>query len=126
MRTMNLAELLNKDVWTRLHPATKIVIKALQHIKSKISDMAEVRASIDDCCIVVTTNKSKLMIDGINGIIEFIRYIGNVMIRAQRARVKLPKDVIEVIGEQIRLVLESDAEPHYGLVAYVVEKALRE
>jgi len=106
---------------------TKIIIKALQHIKSKLNDMAEVRAYVDDILIIVTTYKSKLMIDGINGVIEFIRYIGDkTMIRAQRAKVKLPREVLEFIGGQIMLMLESDAEPNYGYIVYSIEKALRE
>jgi hypothetical protein len=66
-----LAEILKEDVWKTLHPATKLVVKVLQHIKSKLDDGAEIRAYFDEDEIIVTTYKSEIRITKNN--IEFKR-----------------------------------------------------
>jgi hypothetical protein len=121
LRRLELTEILSEDVWNTLHPVAKIVVKILQHVYSKLNDMAEVRVLFDDDQITVTTHKSRFTI-GKDGI-EFIRRYGNE-VRVQRAKIKLSKEVIETVKEQIMRIVEYGSNPDYGLVISEIEKAL--
>jgi len=115
-------QILHVDVWSKLHPATKLVVKILQHVRSKLDNMTEVRAFLDDCEIVLTTYRSEIRIDK-NGI-EFKRKTGNSM-RVQRAKVELSNEIVDAIKKSILDMLEHDAEPNYPFVVEVLEKHLR-
>jgi hypothetical protein len=115
--------MLHVDVWSKLHPATKLVVKILQHVRSKVDDIAEVRVSIgDDNEILVSTHKSSIYIA--KNLIEFKRKTGNG-IRVQRAKVELNNELIDVIKKSILDIVEHDADPDYGFIVELSEKTLR-
>jgi hypothetical protein len=126
LKTMDLKNILHEDVWRKLHPATKGVVKILQHLRNKILDMAEVRVTFSSDSITITTYKSKSTI-GKDGI-EFIRWNGDhqlvAEIRVQRAKVSLPNEVIETVKEQVMAMIEYGSDPDYGLIVYTIEKAI--
>ena|GEM_PF-3690791 len=114
-----LDKILHVDVWSKLHPATKLVIKILQHVRSKVDDMAEVRVSIgDDNEILVSTHKSSIYIA--KNLIEFKRKTGND-IRVQRAKVELNNELIDVIKKSILDIVEHDADPDYETIVNIFE-----
>jgi hypothetical protein len=118
-----LDKILHVDVWSKLHPATKLLIKILQHVRSKVDDLAEVRVSIgDDDEILVSTHKSSIYIA--KNLIEFKRKTGND-IRVQRAKVELNNELIDVIKKSILDIVEHDADPDYGFIVELSEKTLR-
>ena len=110
--------------WENLHPATRIIVKILQHIKSKIDNFAEVRVSFLDDDIIVTTYKSEIRIS--KNEISFKRWTeDNSTIRVQRVKIELSDELIDIIKKQILDILEHDAEPNYRFIVEVFEKTLR-
>jgi hypothetical protein len=122
---MSLAEILREDTWKTLHPATKLVIKILQHIKDKIKDGAEVRAYFDEDELTITTYKSEVRIT--RSKIEFKRRERSSL-RVQRLKLsrELSKEVLDVIKRAVVDILECDYEPDYQLIVEVLEKHLTE
>jgi CBS domain containing-hemolysin-like protein len=118
-----LEKILHVDTWSKLHPATRLVVKILQHIRSKIDDMTEVHASLYEDEIVVTTYKSEIRIR--RNIIEFKRRTVNDII-VQRAKIELSKELIDAIKKQILAILEHDAEPDYSFVVETFEKHFKQ
>jgi hypothetical protein len=120
---VSLSEILREDVWRSLHPATRLIVKILQHVRSKINDMAEVRAYFEDDEIYITTYKSEIRIAPRR--IEFKRRTRN-SIRVQRVKLsrELSKEVLDVIKTAIIDILEYDYEPNYQHVVEALEKAL--
>jgi hypothetical protein len=118
-----LDEILREDVWKSLHPATKLIIKILQHIRDKLNDGAEIQAYFDNEEILITTYKSEVRITPRR--IEFKRR-GGRSLRVQRIKVKLSDEVINEIKRAILDILECDYEPDYKLVVEVLEKHLTE
>ena len=114
-----LAEILKEDTWKSLHPATKLVVKVLQHIRDKLNDGAEIRAYFDNEEILITTYKSEIRISE-NGI-GFKRRTARTL-RVQRAKVKLTREILDTIKNEILVVLESDVEPNYAFIVEVLEK----
>lgn len=121
---MELEKILHMDTWGTLHPVTKLIIKILQHIKSKLDDIAEIRAYLEDDEILVTTYKSEIRIA--KKVIEFKRRTKNSL-RVQRARLyrELSNEVIDIIKKTIIDMLEHGCEPDYSLIVETLEKALR-
>jgi len=116
-----LAEILKEDVWKELHPATKLVVKALQHIKSKLEDGAEIRAYFEDDEILVTTYKSEIRISKKE--ILFKRR-GARSLRVQR--IKLNKELsIDEVKRAIIDILEYGYEPDYRSVVEALENVLK-
>jgi hypothetical protein len=111
--------------WERLHPVTRIVIKILQHLQSKLNDFAEIRLYLlEDGSLFITTYKSEIRIskDGV----FFKRWSwDNSVIRVQRAKIELPDELIEIVKTQILDLLDHDIEPNYRFVAEAFEKTLR-
>jgi hypothetical protein len=120
---IGLANILREDVWKTLHPATRLVVKILQHIKSKVDDAAEIRAHFYDNEIYVTTYKSEIRIT--TNKIEFKRRTRSEL-RVQRIKLskELNKEVLDIIKNAIVDILEYDYEPNYSLVVETLEKAL--
>ena len=118
-----LAEILKEDVWKELHPATKLVVKVLQHIKGKLEDGAEIQAYFEDDEILVTTYKSEIRISKKE--ISFKRK-GATSLRVQR--IKLNKELsiesIDEIKKAIIDILEYGYEPNYQSVVKTLEYAL--
>ena len=125
MRPMSLAEILREDVWRELHPATKLIVKILQHVKSKLEDGAEIRAYFEDNEILVTTYKSEVRITPRR--IEFKRRSGRSL-RVQRIKLskELSSEVIDEIKRAILDILECDYEPNYSIIVEILEKHLTE
>jgi hypothetical protein len=119
---VSIAEILKEENWKSLHPATKIVVKALQHIRSKVKDIAEVRAYFEDDELIVTTYKSEFRVT--TQLIEFKRRSAKTL-RVQRARVKLSREIINAIKNEIITILEYDYEPNYSHIVELLEKHLR-
>jgi hypothetical protein len=119
------AEILREDVWRELHPASKLIVKILQHVKSKLEDGAEIRAYFEDNEILVTTYKSEARIT--RSKIEFKRR-GRSSLRVQRLKLskELSSEVIDEIKRAILDILECDYEPDYKLVVESLEKHLTE
>jgi hypothetical protein len=117
-----LDKILHVDVWSELHPATKLVVKILQHVKSKLDDAAEVRAYLEDDEILVTTYKSEIRIT--RNEISFKRKSGDA-IRVQRAKINIPDEVYRTIKQEILLVVEHNAQPNYSFIIETLEKHLR-
>jgi hypothetical protein len=118
-----LDKILHVDVWAQLHPVTKLVVKILQHLRSKIDDMAEVRLYESDSEILVTTYKSEIRITPV--LIEFVRKTADGALRVQRARFKENREIFEALKREIELVVVHNAEPNYSLVVEVLEKYLK-
>jgi len=118
-----LAEILKEDMWKELHPATKLVVKVLQHIKGKLEDGAEIQAYFEDDEILVTTYKSEIRISKKE--ISFKRK-GATSLRVQR--IKLNKELsiesIDEIKKAIIDILEYGYEPNYQSVVKTLEYAL--
>jgi hypothetical protein len=121
----SLSEILREDVWRSLHPVTRLIIKILQHIRSKVNDIAEIRAYLDESEILITTYKSEIHIS--KRLIEFKRRTSNSL-RVQRAKLsrELSEEVLDAIKTQIIDILEHDYEPNYSFIVELLEKALRE
>ena len=118
-----LEKILHVDVWSQLHPATKLIIKILQHVRDKVRDGAEVRAYFDSEEILVTTYRSEVRIS--RSMVEFKRR-GRGGLRVQRIKhIKLSSEVIDEIKKAIVDILEHDCEPNYPLIVDILEKALR-
>jgi hypothetical protein len=117
--------ILKEDMWKTLHPATRLVVKIMQHVKSKLEDGAEVRAYFDDNEIYVTTYKSEVRVTPRR--IEFKRRARDSL-QVQRVKLsrELNKEVLDVIKNEIVSILEHDYEPNYSLIVETLEKALRE
>jgi hypothetical protein len=118
-----LDKILHVDVWVQLHPVTKLVVKILQHLRSKIDDMAEVRLYESDSEILVTTYKSEIRITPV--LIEFVRKTADGALRVQRARFKENREIFEALKREIELVVVHNAEPNYSLVVEALEKYLK-
>jgi hypothetical protein len=118
-------EILKEDMWKTLHPATRLVVKILQHIRSKLEDGAEIRAYFDDNEIYITTYKSEIRITPRR--IEFKRRARDSL-QVQRVKLsrELNKEVLDVIKNEIVNILEHDYKPNYEGVIETLEKALRE
>jgi hypothetical protein len=120
---MSLSEVLRENIWRELHPATKLIVKILQHIRSKIKDGAEVRAYFDNNEILVTTYKSEIWITPTR--LEFKRRTRSSL-RVQRIKTKeLDAEVLNTIKNAIVDILEHDYEPNYQLIVESLEKALK-
>jgi translation initiation factor 2 beta subunit (eIF-2beta)/eIF-5 len=121
---IGLADILREDVWRTLHPATRLVVKILQHIKSKIDDATEVRAYLDESEILITTYKSEIRITPTR--LEFKRR-SRSKLRVQRIKLskELSKEVLDAIKTQIIDILEHDYEPDYSSLVEILEKALK-
>jgi hypothetical protein len=117
-----LAEILREENWKTLHSATRLIVKILQHIRSKIDDVAEVRAYLEDDEILITTYKSEIRIT--RNEISFKRKSGDA-IRVQRAKINIPDEVYRTIKQEILLVVEHDAQPNYSFIIETLEKHLR-
>ena len=123
-KPQHLADILHEDYWKNLHPSTRIIVKILQHIKSKIDNFAEVRVSFLDDDIIVTTYKSEIRIS--KNEISFKRWTeDNSTIRVQRVKIELSDELIDIIKKQILDILEHGAEPNYRFIVEVFEKTLR-
>jgi hypothetical protein len=122
---MSLAEILHADTWKSLHPATKLIIKVLQHIKSKLEDGAEIRAYFDNDEVVIATYKSEIRITPRR--IEFKRRARDSL-RVQRIKLdkEMSNEVIDEIKRAVVDILEHDYEPNYSIIVETLEKALRE
>jgi hypothetical protein len=118
----SLAEILREDYWSNLHPTTKLIIKILQHIKSKLDDVAEVRAYLEDDEMLITTCKSEIRIT--KSEISFKRKSGEA-IRVQRAKINIPDEVYKTIKQEVQYIIMHDAEPNYSFVIETLEKHLR-
>jgi len=117
-----LDKILHVDVWTQLHPATKLVIKILQHVRDKLNDIAEVRASLTDDEILVTTYKSEIRIT--RNEISFKRKSGDA-IRVQRAKININDEVYKTIKQEIENTIMHGAEPNYSFIVNTLDKHLR-
>ena len=117
-----LDKILHVDVWSELHPATKLVVKILQHVKSKLDDAAEVRAYLEDDEILVTTYKSEIRIT--RSEISFKRKSGDA-IRVQYAKININDEVYKTIKQEIQNIIMHDAEPNYAFIVETLEKHLR-
>jgi hypothetical protein len=117
-----LAEILREENWKSLHPATRLVVKILQHIRSKIDDAAEVRASLDDEEILVTTYKSEIRIT--RNEISFKRKSGDT-IRVQREKINIPDEAYKAVKQEIQNILEHNTEPNYSFIIETLEKHFR-
>jgi len=115
-----LDKILHVDVWSKLHPATKLVIKILQHIKDKLRDGAEVRAWLDDEDeVVIKTYKSEARIS--KNAIRFKRKASDGSLRVQMVKVELSDEVFKEIREEIANILEYDTEPCYEMIVNTLE-----
>lgn len=119
------------DYWKNLHPATKLIVKIFQHIRSKLYDLAEVRARLDDDMILITTYKSEIRISKVNNeiTISFKRWDGDtthLKMRVQRAKIELEEkeleELLDIIKKQILDMLEYDTEPDYRFIVETSEK----
>jgi hypothetical protein len=117
-----LAEILHVDTWSQLHPATKLVVKILQHVKSKLDDAAEVRAYLEDDEILVTTYKSEIRIT--RNEISFKRKSGDA-IRVQHAKISIPEEAYKAVKQEIQNILEHNAQPNYSFIVETLEKHFR-
>jgi len=105
--------------WNKLHPVAKLVIKILQHVKSKMDDVAEVRVYFDNEEITITTHISEIRITP--QIVEFKRRKNNIL-RVQRAKVRLPENAIKAIKNEVISIVENDVEPDYQALIEILEK----
>jgi hypothetical protein len=118
---LNLDKVLHKDVWSYLHPATKILVKALQHIRDKVKDGAEVRifcyrSNGGNMEVEVTTYKSRFRIS-VNGI-EFHREkmsCNCCSIRVQKMRIKLSQEAVKLVETTIRDLISSVSVDIYDI-----------
>ena len=120
---MSLDEVLHVDTWSRLHPVAKLVVKILQHVKSKINDMAEIRLYESENSIVVTTYKSEIRITPTS--IEFKRKATDGSVRVQRAEFEENRKIFEALKQELELVIIHNAEPLYKHIAEYIDAQLR-
>jgi len=115
-----LDKILHVDVWNTLPPATKIVVKILQHIRSKLDDGAEIRAWLDDEDeLIITTRKSEVRIS--KNSVKFKRRAADGSLRVQYVRVELSDEVFKEIREETANILEYDTEPCYEMIVNTLE-----
>jgi hypothetical protein len=104
-----------------LNPIAKLVMKILQHIKSKLDDYAEVRLYTDDNEIYVSTYMSEVKIT--RNSIEFKRVKPNNTIIVQRMKnIQLSDDIFKLIRDELVNIIVHDAEPNYDLISKISEK----
>jgi len=115
----DLDRILHVDVWNKLSLETKVIVKILQHIRSKMYDGAEVRAWLDDDEIIITTYKSEIRIT--NYMIKFKRRTADGALRVQYVRMKLDNELINAIKKEIINILEYDTEPDYETIVNTLE-----
>ena len=118
----DLDRILHVDVWNKLSLETKVIVKILQHIRSKMYDGAEVRAWLDDDEIIITTYKSEIRIN--NCMIKFKRKTADGALRVQYVRMKLDNELINAIKKEIINILEYDTEPDYETIVNMIENHL--
>jgi hypothetical protein len=117
---LGLEKVLHVETWSKLHPATKLIVKVLQHIRSKLSDGAEVRIFYNEeregdiarnIEMEVTTHKSKILItkEGI----EFVRKKewesqeeSGFTMKVQRIKVRLPAEAVRMVKRAILDLIE--------------------
>jgi hypothetical protein len=115
-----LAQILREDVWRSLRKPSKLIVKILQHIHSKVNGGSEVRAYFDDDEILVTTSRSEIRVTP--RMLEFKRRTENSL-RVQRVKLVhgLSQDLLNLIKGEIVAVLEHGHEPNYALIIGALE-----
>jgi hypothetical protein len=117
---LNLEKVLVNETWSRLHPATKLIVKIIQHIRDNLNNFAELRVFYneekeDDVVknveLRITTHMSEIAItkEGI----EFVRKrvwesrdeFGFNM-RVQRVRVRLPAEAVNMVKNVVLDLIE--------------------
>ena len=119
---MSHEDVLHIDTWSRLHPVAKLAVKILQHVKSKINDMAEIRLYESENSIIVTTYKSEIRVTPTS--IEFKRRATDA-VRVQRAEFEENRKIFEALKQELELVIIHNAEPLYKHIAEYIDAQLR-
>jgi len=106
-----------------LNPAIKLILKILQHIKSKLDDCAEVRLYADDNNVYVSTHISEIKIT--RNSIEFKR-VKPKMIIVQRAKKEIPEEIFRLIKDEIMNIVLHDTEPNYDLIISKISEKMNQ
>jgi hypothetical protein len=117
---LNLEKVLVNETWSKLHPATKLIVKIIQHVRDKLNDGAEVRIFYDEekeddvvkyVELKVTTCTSEITItkEGVEFMRKRVWESQNEFgfnMRVQRVRVRLPAEAVKMIKNVLLDLIE--------------------